>query len=371
MERVQSEKRKGRVQVPLDEEKIRLMTRITIYEKEHENDELVLSHYYREDYVRYGCIRTIIVATITYWSAVAMYILYRFQELLKEINSMDYFDVIGKLMLGYVGFLAVLYIFAFFVYHIRFQMAKRGLIEYNRNLKLYLKWEEKNEGRQNIASGVIRVSRNIGGDDMDLEPERDDPAERGQERKALMPPRLRQEDLEETEAGKTGEEADGTEAEAGNTGEEADGTKAEAGKTAEKADGAEAETGKPIEGATGVKAEDPKNITDAVKKILAADAEVAMGFSKIEGQQENEPRVNREEKPGDAPEVKDEKPDEDSKVTDRKPEDKTDGNPEEKKENTDGRSDDGRSAEEDDGAEQSGDSDVTEKNVPDSEEGSI
>ena len=82
----------------LDEEKIRLMTRISIYEKEQEHDELVLSHYYREDYVRYGCLRTLVVATLTYWSVVAMYILYRFQELLREINTMDYFDIIGKLM---------------------------------------------------------------------------------------------------------------------------------------------------------------------------------------------------------------------------------------------------------------------------------
>ncbi|MBR3537473.1 MAG: hypothetical protein IKN79_00175, partial [Eubacterium sp.] len=65
-----------------DEEKIRLMTRITMYEKQHEDD-IVLSHYYREDYVRYGCIRTIIVATITYWSIVAMYILYKFQDIIR------------------------------------------------------------------------------------------------------------------------------------------------------------------------------------------------------------------------------------------------------------------------------------------------
>ncbi|MBO6162048.1 MAG: hypothetical protein J6O53_02225 [Eubacterium sp.] len=150
----------------LDEEKIRLMTQISIYEKEQEHDELVLSHYFREDYVRYGCLRTLVVATLTYWSVVAMYILYRFQELLREINTMDYFDIIGKLMFGYLGFAVILYIYAFVVYHIRFQLAKKGLIRYNRNLKRFLKWEERHASRQEIETGIVQVKDGIGGEEL-------------------------------------------------------------------------------------------------------------------------------------------------------------------------------------------------------------
>ncbi len=148
----------------LDEEKIRLMTKISIYEKQHESDDLVLSHYYREDYVRYGCLRTLVVSTITYWSVVAMYVFYRYQELMLEINKMDYFSVIMKLMIGYMGFSLILYIFGFVVYHIRFQLAKKGLINYNRNLKRYLRWEEKQERKREIRRGTVKISRNIGGD---------------------------------------------------------------------------------------------------------------------------------------------------------------------------------------------------------------
>ena len=157
----------------LDEEKIRLMTRIAAYEKEHESDEMVLSHYYREDYVRYGCLRTLVVATITYWSCVAMYVLYKFQDLLKEINNMDYFKVIGKLMLGYLGFAAILYIFGFVVYHFRFHYARKGLIEYNRNLKRFIRYiekdEEKPKDKSKVGTETIKVSNNIGGDDPGLD----------------------------------------------------------------------------------------------------------------------------------------------------------------------------------------------------------
>ena len=157
----------------LNFEKIRLMTRITMYEKQHEDD-IVLSHYYREDYVRYGCIRTIIVATITYWSIVAMYILYKFQDIIRDINTMDYFSVIGKLMFGYLGFCAIMYIFGFVVYHIRFQLAKKGLIEYNRNLKKYLKYLDREEALEQLQTGTIKVRTEIGGGDSVEIPLRDE-----------------------------------------------------------------------------------------------------------------------------------------------------------------------------------------------------
>ena len=36
----------------LDEEKIKLMTKVTIYEKHQEMGDMILSRYYREDYVQ-------------------------------------------------------------------------------------------------------------------------------------------------------------------------------------------------------------------------------------------------------------------------------------------------------------------------------
>ena len=149
----------------LNEEKIRLMTQVSIYEKNEEFGSLVLARYYREDYVRLGCIKTILVATVTYWLIVAVYVFYRFEEILREINNMDYFSVIGKLMLGYVGFAGIMFIFAFLIYHIRYQTAKKGLIRYNRNLKKLIEMEERDEYEQDVEEGLVRVSRSIGGDD--------------------------------------------------------------------------------------------------------------------------------------------------------------------------------------------------------------
>ncbi|MCR4839127.1 MAG: hypothetical protein K5897_09395 [Eubacterium sp.] len=152
----------------LNEEKIRLMTKISIYEKNEEYGDLVLARYYREDFVRLGCIKAILVATLTYWLIVAAYAFYQFEELLAEINNMDYFSVIGKLMLGYIGFLLIIFVFAFLIYNVRYQFAKKGLIRYNRNLKRLITMEEREEV-VNKYHDRIRVSTSIGGDSPELD----------------------------------------------------------------------------------------------------------------------------------------------------------------------------------------------------------
>ena len=153
----------------LNEEKIRLMTKISIYEKNEEYGDLVLAHYYREDYVRFGCIRAVLVATLTYWLTVAAYAFYQFENLLKEINNMDYFSVIGKLMLGYVGFLGVIYVLAFLIYNVRYQYAKKGLIAYNRNLKRLIEMAIRDEYVNEVKEVKVQVNKSIGGDDPELD----------------------------------------------------------------------------------------------------------------------------------------------------------------------------------------------------------
>ena len=91
----------------VDEKKVALMTKLAIFEKHESNDSLVLSKYYKNDYVRYNMLKTLISATIVYWSIVAAYVFMRFDQMLAEINKIDYFDLVYKLLLWYVMVLVV------------------------------------------------------------------------------------------------------------------------------------------------------------------------------------------------------------------------------------------------------------------------
>ena len=48
----------------LDKKKIKLMTRISIYEKNEDTNDLALSKFYKEDYAKYGCLKTLVATTV-------------------------------------------------------------------------------------------------------------------------------------------------------------------------------------------------------------------------------------------------------------------------------------------------------------------
>ena len=147
----------------LDEDKIRLMTKITIYEKNEEPGELTMSRYYREDYVKLGCLKTLVVTTFCYWFLIAVYIILNMESIMNQINSMDYFDVMTKLMTGYVGAMLVFYLYAFLIYNYKYAKAKKHLVRYNKNLRRLIKLYEKDEVRDQIEDGTVKVYSEIGG----------------------------------------------------------------------------------------------------------------------------------------------------------------------------------------------------------------
>ena len=153
----------------LDEEKIKLMTKITIYEKNEGLEDLILSKYYKEDYVQYGCLKTLVAATFCYWIIVAVYIVLSFEKVLADLNHIDYFGVISKLMVGYVITLAIFYIYAFIVYNYKYSKAKPGMVQYNKWLKKLVKSYESDETRDDIRSGKVKVYSGIGGFDEDFD----------------------------------------------------------------------------------------------------------------------------------------------------------------------------------------------------------
>ena len=148
----------------LDEEKIKLMTKISIYEKNEEHGELALSRYYKEDYVKYGCLKTIIVAAVCYWLVIVIYVLLNLETLMNEINSLDYFKIGKNLVVGCVIVMVVFYIYAFIVYNVKYTLAKPGLIQYNKDLKQLISLYDADEAREDVVTGRVKVYSEIGGE---------------------------------------------------------------------------------------------------------------------------------------------------------------------------------------------------------------
>ena len=79
----------------LNENKIKMMTKMAIYEKNEGRQMIKNSRYFKGDYVAFGVLRTLIATTFAYIIMVILYVLCNLEKLVADINSLDY-AAVGK-----------------------------------------------------------------------------------------------------------------------------------------------------------------------------------------------------------------------------------------------------------------------------------
>lgn len=145
----------------VDEKKTILMTKLAIFEKHEKNKSLVVSKYYRSDYVRYNVLKTWVAVTVLYWSLIAGYIFMAFDSILEKLNDLDYFGIVYKMLGGYVAVCAVYFVFAFILYNYRYRKAKDGLVQYNVNLKALIHADDPPEMKERMVDETKRTTDNV------------------------------------------------------------------------------------------------------------------------------------------------------------------------------------------------------------------
>ena len=145
----------------VDEKKTILMTKLAIFEKREKNKSLVVSKYYRSDYVRYNVLKTWVAVTILYWCVIAGYIFMTFDSVLEKLNDLDYFAVVYKMLGGYAIICAIYFLFAFILYNYRYKKAKDGLVQYNINLKKLIHADDPPEQRRRMVDESKRATDDV------------------------------------------------------------------------------------------------------------------------------------------------------------------------------------------------------------------
>lgn len=119
----------------LNNRKIRLMTKLALYETKEGREDIKLSKYYRADYVRLQLLKTIIMATVGYLILVLLLALYNAEYLIAEAVKLDYGEI-GKTLLGfYVVTLLIFGLASVFGYWIKYNMSRKKLAKYYKMLK--------------------------------------------------------------------------------------------------------------------------------------------------------------------------------------------------------------------------------------------
>lgn len=128
----------------LNEERIKLMTRMASYEADEGKRMIPIGNYFRNDYISFQVVKTAISATIAFGLIFAMYIYYDLESFLADIYRIDILAFVKTLLTLYFAAVGVYMLIAYILASYRYNKAKKSLRSYYSALrKLSAMYEEE------------------------------------------------------------------------------------------------------------------------------------------------------------------------------------------------------------------------------------
>ena len=131
----------------LNEERIKLMTKMAAYEANEGKKNVAIGNYFRGDYIGLQVIKSIISATLAFLIVFGLFIFYYFEVFMSDIYKMDLLGFGKTVVIVYLIFVAVYALISYMIYTYRYTKARKSLKMYYNNLKKLAYLYDK-EGRR-------------------------------------------------------------------------------------------------------------------------------------------------------------------------------------------------------------------------------
>ena len=125
--------------------KIRLMTRIAIYEKTEGKKNEPVARYFRSDYIGLKILGAIISATLVFLTVIGLYVVCNSETLLADFYRIDLLGQARKLILAYIAFVSAYVTIVAIAFFVKYNKAVRYKRIFSRNLKKLLSHYGKKE----------------------------------------------------------------------------------------------------------------------------------------------------------------------------------------------------------------------------------
>lgn len=119
----------------LNEERIKLMTKMASYEANEGKRNVSIGSFFRGDYISLQVIKSIINATIAFIICFALFVFYDFEVFMSDIYKMDLLGLGKNVLTVYAIFTAVYALISYLIYTHRYSKARKSLKMYYNNLK--------------------------------------------------------------------------------------------------------------------------------------------------------------------------------------------------------------------------------------------
>lgn len=131
----------------LNEERIKLMTKMAAYEANEGKKNVSIGNYFRGDYISMQVIKSIISATVAFLIIFALFVFYDFEMIMSDVYKMDLLEFGSNLLIAYLVFASIYAVISYLVYTYRYAKARKSLKMYYNNLKKLAYLYDK-EGRK-------------------------------------------------------------------------------------------------------------------------------------------------------------------------------------------------------------------------------
>ena len=114
----------------INEEKVKIMNKLAMYEKGEGRKYLPVSKYYRSDYIGLALIKNFFLITIAYILILAIGVGYFAEELLDNVNKMNLVGIGVGLIVVYLILLVLYSLVIYAIYSVKYSRAKKSVKKY-------------------------------------------------------------------------------------------------------------------------------------------------------------------------------------------------------------------------------------------------
>lgn len=122
----------------LNNQKIKKMHKLAVYESGEGKKHLAISNYYRSDYIGLALIKNFFLTTIAYGLLLMIYFGYRSEYFMENIHKMNLVFMAAEVIGLYIILLVAYSILTYVYCSVKYSKAQKGIQEYYRGLTLSL-----------------------------------------------------------------------------------------------------------------------------------------------------------------------------------------------------------------------------------------
>jgi len=120
----------------VNEEKVKQLYKVALYEKQEEKLHKQTGKYYRSDYIGKELLKSIFTGSTAYLLILILFMVNKWEDFLKIINQVNILKEMLPVLFGYVGFMAIYLVLTYVIYQNRYENSRKHLDEYEDELRI-------------------------------------------------------------------------------------------------------------------------------------------------------------------------------------------------------------------------------------------